>query len=89
MPDPDVMAISRAVLGTALLVSAPILLLITSLGLAISVAQALTQVQEQSLSFVPKLLGTATIIFTLGPWMIGRLVDLFRHYLSFQTGAFL
>lgn len=79
------MACGRAVLGTALLVGAPVLVVVTLLGLAISLLQALTQVQEQALSFVPKLLGAALVMFLLGPWMIGRLVDLLRHFLAFAA----
>jgi flagellar biosynthetic protein FliQ len=56
-------------------VAGPILLVGLVIGLAVSLFQAVTQIQEQSLSFIPKILGLAAVIIILGPWMLDRLVD--------------
>ncbi len=76
MQDIDLLELSRLVMTTSLLVSMPILLVISVVGLGISVVQALTQIQEQSLSFVPKLLSGVGTLFLLTPWMSSRLIDL-------------
>lgn len=55
---------------TAIKVSAPILIVVLVLGLLISILQATTQIQEQTLTFVPKLLATAIIGIFLGSWML-------------------
>lgn len=72
----DLLELSRQVMITTLEVSMPILLLISVIGLVISVVQALTQIQEQSLSFVPKLLAGVLALFLLTPWMTGKLTGL-------------
>jgi flagellar biosynthesis protein FliQ len=56
-------------------VAGPILLVGLVIGLAVSLFQAVTQIQEQSLSFIPKILGLAAVIIILGPWMLDRLID--------------
>ncbi len=56
-------------------VAGPILLVGLVIGLAVSLFQAVTQIQEQSLSFIPKILGLAAVIIILGPWMLDRLMD--------------
>lgn len=55
---------------TAIKVSAPILIVVLVLGLLISILQATTQIQEQTLTFVPKLIATAIIGIFLGSWML-------------------
>lgn len=70
---------------TSLLVSMPILLLISVIGLVISVLQSLTQIQEQSLSFLPKLLAGVGALFLLAPWMAAKLSGLM---LTLWSGAF-
>ncbi|MDA8345046.1 MAG: flagellar biosynthetic protein FliQ [Thermaerobacter sp.] len=59
---------------TALLVSAPILGLVLFVGLIISLVQAVTGLQEQTLSFVPKILAVGVVLLVLGPWMLLQLV---------------
>jgi flagellar biosynthesis protein FliQ len=62
-------------LWTALLVSLPILALTMIVGLIISVMQVVTQVQEMSLTFVPKLLVAAFALIAFGPWMMRKLAQ--------------
>jgi flagellar biosynthetic protein FliQ len=56
-------------------VAGPILIVGLIIGLAVSLFQAVTQIQEQSLSFIPKIVGLALLIVILGPWMLDRLVN--------------
>jgi flagellar biosynthesis protein FliQ len=44
------------------------------LGLIVSVFQAVTQIQEQTLSFIPKIVGLAVVLVVAGPWMLGQLI---------------
>ena len=57
---------------TALLVSAPVLGVTMLVGLGISVLQVVTQVQEMSLTFVPKLATAALALLAFGPWALGK-----------------
>ncbi len=58
-----------------LLVSAPLLLAILLVGLAVSVFQAATQINESTLSFVPKVLAAVAVLAVAGPWMLTMLVE--------------
>lgn len=60
-------------LWNSVLVAAPVLGAALVIGLLISVLQVATQLQEMTLSYVPKLLGAALILMALGPWMIHRI----------------
>jgi flagellar biosynthesis protein FliQ len=58
----------------ALMVSAPFLLAGLAVGLIVSIIQAATSIQEQTLSFIPKVLVTGLVIAVGGPWMMDQLV---------------
>jgi len=58
----------------ALMVSMPILAVALFFGLAVSVFQAVTQVQELTLTYVPKIVGAAVVLFTMGSWMLETVV---------------
>lgn len=60
---------------TAIKVGLPILIVVLVLGLVISIIQATTQIQEQTLTFVPKLIATAVVGLILGNWMLHTLVS--------------
>jgi len=60
---------------TTALIAAPVLATTLVVGLLVSVFQAVTQIQEMSLTFIPKLLATAVVLVTVGPWMLKRMVD--------------
>jgi len=64
-----------------LLVSAPILLVVLAVGLVVSVFQAATQINEATLSFVPKVVGAVVVLAVAGPWMLSTLVDYIRTVL--------
>jgi flagellar biosynthesis protein FliQ len=56
-------------------VALPILLVGLVIGLVVSIFQSVTNIQEQSLSFIPKILGLVVVIMVAGPWMLGQLVN--------------
>lgn len=60
---------------TAIKVGAPILIVVLVLGLIISIIQATTQIQEQTLTFVPKLIATAIVGLMLGNWMLHTVIS--------------
>ena len=75
-------------LWNCLVVAGPILAVTLLVGLAISVLQVATQLQEMTLSYVPKLLAAALLLIALGPWMIARITDFARGlYLIIPTLA--
>lgn len=69
-----VLDIGRQGVQVAIMVALPILAITLFLGLLVSVFQAITQVQEQTLTFVPKLFGVAIIMAFMGSWMLTTLV---------------
>jgi flagellar biosynthetic protein FliQ len=62
-------------LWAAVLISAPILGMTMLIGLLISVLQVVTQVQEMSLSFVPKIITVVVVMVVFGPWMLKKLLQ--------------
>ena len=76
---PDtVMDLAHSALWITMLVAAPLLLVALVAGLVIGMLQAATQVHEQTLSFIPKLLLIVVTLFAAGPWMLRILVDFTR-----------
>jgi flagellar biosynthetic protein FliQ len=65
-------AVDNALL-TTVIVAGPFLAVVMSIGLVVSLFQALTQINEMTLSFVPKFLGTALVLALLGPWLLREL----------------
>ena len=70
----DVVSLGVQALELTLKISLPLLLVGLVIGLLISVFQAITQIQEQSLAFIPKLLATAVVLVVAGPWMLDQLL---------------
>jgi flagellar biosynthetic protein FliQ len=70
-----VMQIGRDALWIAVLLSAPILLTALGIGLLIGIFQAATQIQEMTLSFIPKLIGVAAVLVLAGPWMLNLITE--------------
>ena len=62
-------------MSVALKIAGPLLLVALVIGLVVSIFQAVTQIQEQSLSLIPKIVGVAVVMVVLGPWMLGQLVS--------------
>lgn len=66
------LGLMNSLLWNSMLVAGPLLVATLVTGVLISVLQVATQIQEMTLSYVPKLLVSATVLFLLGPWMIHR-----------------
>jgi flagellar biosynthetic protein FliQ len=75
-------------LWNALLISAPLLAVTLVVGLLISVIQVVTQVQEASLTFIPKLVAAVVTLVVFGPWMLKRLVAFSTALISSIPGYF-
>ncbi|GLC32362.1 flagellar biosynthesis protein FliQ [Clostridium omnivorum] len=75
MSENMVMSIIKDAIQTGLLVAAPILIVSLAVGLIISIFQATTQIQEQTLTFVPKIIAAAIIGLIAGPWMMHTIVN--------------
>ena len=69
------MGLAREALLAGLKLSAPVLLLGLAVGVTVSIVQAATQIQEASLSFIPKLIAVGVAMLIFGPWMLRVLVD--------------
>jgi flagellar biosynthetic protein FliQ len=78
MTPETVMTIGQHALEMALMLSAPLLLAALVIGLLVSVFQAATQINEMTLSFIPKLVGIAAAVVITGPWMLKELVGYTR-----------
>lgn len=84
--DAAVALVQRALL-LALLLSAPMLLFGLVAGLVISVLQAVTQVQEMTLTFIPKMLAIAAALFIFGQWILVSLMTFTREILDLLPGV--
>ncbi len=80
--DPQaVLTIGQNALFMLLMVAAPVLGTVLIVGLVISLFQALTQINEATLSFVPKLIAAVAVFALAGPWMLTTLVEFIRRTL--------
>jgi len=75
MTPESVMTIGQQALELTLMMSAPMLLTALIIGLIVSIFQAATQINEMTLSFIPKLIGMFAVLIISGPWMLGILLD--------------
>lgn len=75
----EVIAVMKSAVLTTLKCSAPMLLIAIVIGLIVSIFQATTQINEQTLSFVPKLIGILLAILLFGGWILGNLTDFTRE----------
>ncbi len=77
-----VVTVGRQALEMMLIVSAPVLLVALGVGLLVSLLQAVTQINEATLSFLPKLLAVALTLILVGPWMLTLLTDYIARTLT-------
>lgn len=82
MTPESVLGFGRHGLEILLAVAAPVLLAALAVGLVVSILQALTQINEATLSFLPKLVAIAATLTLAGPWMLALLVDYLQRVLS-------
>jgi flagellar biosynthetic protein FliQ len=77
---PDtVMTIGRHALEITVLLAAPLLLVTLAVGLLVGIFQAATQINEMTLSFIPKLVAMAATMLIAGPWMLNQLIGYTRQ----------
>lgn len=74
MSQDTVVNLATQAMTLALEIAGPLLLVGLAVGLAVSLFQTITSIQEQTLSFIPKVIALALMIVVLGPWMLGQLV---------------
>jgi flagellar biosynthetic protein FliQ len=77
-----VLALGRDAIMVTLSVAAPMLLLGLITGVTISIMQAVTQVQEMTLTFIPKILAVAVALLLFMPWIINRLITFTTHLIN-------
>ena len=82
MTPETVMTQARLAMETMLMVAGPLLLVALLIGLVVSIFQAATQINESTLSFIPKLVGIFLAIVIAGPWMLTVLLDFMRRTLT-------
>ena len=75
----SVMTLGRQALELTLMISAPMLLTALFIGLLVSIFQAATQINEMTLSFIPKLIGIFVALVISGSWMLSLMIDYIRQ----------
>ncbi|MEC5162265.1 flagellar biosynthesis protein FliQ [Janthinobacterium sp. CG_23.3] len=79
MTPESVMTLGRNAMEVTLMVAAPMLLVALIIGLVVSIFQAATQINEATLSFIPKLVGIFVALVVAGPWMLSVMLDYMRQ----------
>jgi flagellar biosynthesis protein FliQ len=74
MNQDTVINLASQAMSLALKIAGPLLLVALVAGLVVSIMQAVTQIQEQSLTLIPKIVGIAAVVVVLGPWMLGQMI---------------
>jgi flagellar biosynthetic protein FliQ len=75
MTQDQVVSLVVDAMSVSLKIALPVLLVSLVVGLAVSIFQAVTQIQEQTLTFIPKVVAMAVVIVIAGPWMLGQIVS--------------
>jgi flagellar biosynthesis protein FliQ len=83
----SVMTFGQQALQLALLLAAPLLLTSLAVGLLVGVFQAATQINEMTLSFIPKVLAMAAVLMLAGPWMLQLLTEFTRRLIEGIPGV--
>jgi flagellar biosynthesis protein FliQ len=86
MTPETVMTIGQRALEITVMLSAPLLLTVLLAGLIVSAFQAATQINEMTLSFIPKVLALSLALVVAGPWMLRVLVDYTRDLIASIPG---
>jgi flagellar biosynthetic protein FliQ len=82
MTPESVMTLGRNAMEVCLMVAAPMLLVALIIGLIVSIFQAATQINEATLSFIPKLVGIFVALVLAGPWMLAVMLDYMHQVFS-------
>lgn len=79
MTPESVMTLGRQAMEVTLMLAAPMLLTALVVGLLVSIFQAATQINEMTLTFIPKLIGIFLVLVVAGPWMLTVMLDYMRQ----------
>lgn len=82
-----VMDILRRSIYELIIIGGPLLIVPLIVGLIVSIFQATTQIQEQTLTFVPKVISIFAVLIILGPWMLTRLINYINYLMSMILNA--
>jgi len=82
MTQDTVMQLATQTLWMTILIAAPLLLSALAIGLLVGMFQAATQINEMTLSFIPKLGILVTALFVFGPWMLSNIVDFTQRLIT-------
>ena len=82
MTPETVMPIGRHALEVTVMLAMPLLLVVLAVGLLVGIFQAATQINEMTLSFIPKLIGMALTLLIAGPWMLSQLMSYTRQLIE-------
>lgn len=82
MSQETIISIAEQSVWTVLLVSGPLLIIALATGLLVSIFQATTSIQEQTLSFVPKIIAVLVAVVFFGPWMLSQLTNYATNLLN-------
>lgn len=86
MTQSEALTILKEAIWLILKLSAPLLIVSIAIGLIISIFQAATQIHEQTLTFVPKIIAVAILLIVLGSWMLTGMTDFFQSIMSYAAG---
>ena len=86
MTPESVMVMGQQAVQVMLLIASPLLLVALAIGLLVSIFQAATQINEMTLSFIPKLFGIFIALVLAGPWILTIMLDYMRQMLSCIPG---
>lgn len=87
MTEDTALQLTSQMLWAAVQIAAPLLIITMLVGLLVNVLQVVTQIQEVSLSFVPKILSVVVILVVFGPWMLRKLVNYSASVISSIPGT--
>ena len=85
MSQSDMLSVFKDAIWLILKLSAPLLIVSIVLGLVISIFQAATQIHEQTLTFVPKIIAIALLLIILGSWMLTNMTDFFTSLMDYVS----
>ena len=86
MDQQEILLIFHETILLIVTLSAPLLIISIAIGLVVSVFQAATQIHEQTLTFVPKVLAIAIVLIIIGSWLLTSLVDFFKYTIDIMIG---
>ena len=82
----EILELFRQTIGMILKLALPLLLVSISIGLLVSIFQAATQIHEQTLTFVPKIIAIALVLVITGSWNLTHLTEFFQHLMIRLAG---